>query len=154
MSQTISAVILNETTSLYDVISFITNNNSDKHVYINLDTIVDYIYIKSILSNTSKLRTKAIQQLGTYDFKGLTRKQIAKKILNDMTKLNIMVFVYSLEYKIRDELNIKKIQFNDDIKIESNIIVIDVNDYLATKIKEYVNVAYDPTCLSSIQMKN
>jgi hypothetical protein len=154
MSQTISAVILNETTSLYDVISFITNNNSDKHVYINLDTIVNYIYIKSVLSNTSKLRTKAIQQLGTYDFKGLTRKQIAKKILNDMTKLNIMVFVYSLEYKIRDELNIKKIQFNDDIKIESNIIVIDVNDYLATKIKEYVNVAYDPTCLSSIQMKN
>lgn len=147
----INTVILNENTSLYDAISFIINNNSDKSVYINLDAIVDFIYIKLLLSNTSKLRTKSIRQLGTYDFKGLTRKQIAKNVLIDMTKLDLIIYVYSIEYKVRDELNIKKIQFENDVQIRhysDRNIIIDVNDYLAIKLSEHITLN-----LSSSQMK-
>lgn len=137
MDKLINTIRLNENVSLYDAILFIMTNSPNKHMYINLDSIVDFIYNKLLLSNASKFKTKSIKQLGTYDFKGLSKKQIAKKILIDVSKLDLNIFVYSVEYKIRNELNIKKIQFEDSTECYSNIVVVDINDDLTTKLNNH-----------------
>lgn len=148
MDQTINTIILNENVSLYDATLFITTNYPNKNMYINLDSIVNFIYNKLLLSNASKFKTKSIKQLGTYDFKGLTKKQIAKKILEDMSKLELNIFVYSIEYNILNELNIKKIQFEDSAQYHKEIIVVDVTDDLTIKLKTSLTLT-----LSSNQMK-
>jgi len=125
MTETPKLIVLNNQTGFYDVILFILTNKF-KNICINLDNVVKFISNKIYISNMSKLKTKTIKILGTYDFNGKTKEQIVKKILNDMSKLDINIFVYSNEYDVENTDKIKKIQ---TINAKYNIdIFIDINE--------------------------
>lgn len=116
-------IILNDKISYNDALLFIKTNKLINKVYINLDSIVSFICNKLLLSNSSKLKTKLIKQLGTYNFNGNTEKQIAKKIIHDMSKLCIAIYVYTSKYDVELTEYINKISvFNTDINYDIGIV--------------------------------
>lgn len=130
---------ISDNMTLYDALSIVSKSNIE-YLFINLDTIVDFIYLKTLMLNESKSNTRTISQLGTYVYRELDHKQIAKKVLSDINSDKYITMVYTTKYDIiveNSKCRIEKINMNKiNLNKTSQYKIIDTSSYLENTIKQ------------------
>jgi hypothetical protein len=131
---------LSDTNNITNVIRTIKISDPDTFICFNIDNVVDYIYIKTSMYNITKMRTRSISNLGTYDYIGLNKKQIVKVLLNELSTLQNKIIIFSDKYTIRNEKNIIKMSFVNFKFDKNNYIFVDTNDKLINKLTDATTI--------------
>ncbi len=138
MSKKFNTCLINDNFSFCDAMSYIKENKDHTNVIINLDNIIDFIYMRTLSTKSGKNKTKIIKQLGTYNFIGLTKSQIVEYILKELKIYNKDIQIYTTcpiknteNFHTFDEIT-KLVQMANPNKL--NTTLIDTNTTLFISI--------------------